>query len=45
MIAYLLDSVDWFEVMLNAPIAFSGFGVGLCVRSFVSDCINAPTGW
>lgn len=42
MLNVLIDSVDWFEVLFNAPICFSGFGVGLCVRGFICDCVAAP---
>lgn len=38
MIDYLLNNVDWFQVLFNSPICVSGFGIGLCVRGLIVDC-------
>lgn len=37
MLFVLIDGIDWLEVVLNSPICFSGFGVGLCLNACVAD--------
>lgn len=35
--ASITDCIDWVQVLMNAPVCVSLFGVGLCLRGLAAD--------